>query len=715
MNISFTYSPLFLLLIVPLAALAAWWMYRGTRDLLPRGVQMFLTGLRFLALCLIGLILLQPVITTLTRLTYPPIVAVLQDQTESLAVQRDSQFVRQQYPEQLKAFLSAFPTEDYQVDLYGFSTGLEGVVSPDSLRFDQVGTNLSDVLSDVEDLYQNQNLGAIVLVSDGISTAGVNPVYTVDGIREPVFTVLLGDTTTQQDLKIKEVLFNEIAYLETETPIRANIQSSGYKNAQVKVSLKSAGKVLDSETIKIGENDPEVSVDFLIKPKEVGIRQYVVEVSRLDQEITYRNNVQQIFINVLETRVKIGLFAGGPHPDLGALRMAFDRDERYELVEFIHKSPSTFYNDPGNANLEEFDLFILHNFPVNSQDRPWVTKLSELVKEQKKPVMYWVGQRNDLRIMGPLFEDMALAPSGFTPKSEEVIADFSREYRDHSTFTFEDSWLRWINSAPPIFRNQSTWQPKTTAEVFATAKIKNIALDYPVFALQNHLGRKNMVFVGENFWRYRQHSFVETDDFEMFDEWLFSVIKWLIVSDDKRKFKVAPTKKMFTGSEPVFFKGQAYDDSYNPISGVEIKMKLTAPDGKVTDYYLNEASQGQYFLELANLEQGTYRYAAEGFRNNVSIGKDRGQFSIGRSNVEHYQLQANRDLMEQLALRTGGEFALAQDFPALAADIQALPGLKPVIDYKKARKPLLDFWWLMVILLSMLSIEWVVRKLHSML
>ncbi|MEM9984673.1 MAG: hypothetical protein AAF804_06205, partial [Bacteroidota bacterium] len=551
MEFAFSYSPWWLALILPLAAFLSWWLYRGTRDLLGRGPQWLLTSFRMLVLTGLGLLLLEPLLTSLSKLTFPPIVAVLQDDSESLVIQSDSNYVREAYPQALQNFLNSFEGEAYQVDGYRFSNEVSANLDPDSLRFNQAGTNISEGLNYLENLYQNQNLGVIVLISDGIPTAGVNPLYELEGIQQPVFTVLMGDTTAQRDIRIQEVLFNEIAYLNTEMPVRVKVRNEGYSQANLKVTLRNQGKVLGSQNVTLTPNQQEGSVDFYFKPEKVGLQTYQVTVSRLEGEITYRNNQQRLYINVLETRVKIALFAGAPHPDLGALNQAFSREESYELTEFVLRRPGIFYQDPNTYNLEDFDLFILHNFPQSRLDEATVKKLASVIEEEKTPVMYLVGISNDLPTMSPLFNYMGATPKGISPKSEEVIANFQPKYRDHSTYNFGNTWLNWINNAPPLYRNQSDWQAKATAEVFATARIKNVALDYPVLVLQNQLGRKNMVLLGENFWRWRPHSYLESDDFELFDEWLFNVIKWLRVDDDKRKFKVEPTKRLFTGGDPV--------------------------------------------------------------------------------------------------------------------------------------------------------------------
>ena len=44
------------------------------------------------------------------------------------------------------------------------------------------------------------NLQAVVLITDGNSTTGMNPLYEAQELAVPVFTVGVGDTTDQKDL-----------------------------------------------------------------------------------------------------------------------------------------------------------------------------------------------------------------------------------------------------------------------------------------------------------------------------------------------------------------------------------------------------------------------------------------------------------------------------------------------------------------------------------
>lgn len=706
-----------LVILFSLAASAiSFFIYYKRDGLMPLGAAIPLGIFRYLVLLVAALMLLEPKLETRNRQLSPPIVAVLHDDSESILINRDSTYLRQQYPAQLKAFMDKLiADEKVKTHFFAFSSSLGTDASPDSLRYRGMGTNVAAALSEAGKLFSNQNLGAVVLLSDGISTSGMNPIYTLDAFQQPVYTVLLGDTTPQKDIRIGEVLYNQIAYLDNETPIKVKVMSTGYDQANVKVTLTGGGKVIATQNLSLSKEVSSADADFVVKPTQTGIAQYTITVDPLPGELTTRNNSKAIFINVLETKVKIAIFGGYPHPDIGALRNALVRDQRFEVKEFIHKNVSGYYEDPSGSNLADFDLFILHNFPFSPGDGAMLDKIRAEIDGRKVPIMVFVGQSTHLQTMKTsLGERMGIVPGSFQTNVEEAMIVFKEEYRNHSTYTFDEGWIRMMNNTPPLYRNQSEWKAGGDTKVLATARIKGVALDYPIYGLQNHLERKNMVFIGENIWRMRAHAHVETESFDAFDSWIYNNIQWLIVREDKRRFKVSPSKQLFTGNEPVLFRGEAYDESYRPLSGVDVKLKLKYPDGKVEDVYLNETGNARYFLELNNLEEGAYSYEAEGTKSGTRIGTDRGEFSIGRSNIEHLNLTADAGVMQQIALRTRGTFHTARELDKLADEILALNSLKPVANITVKRLGFNELQWIFYILIGLLAVEWVVRKRYSL-
>ena len=78
-------------------------------------------------------------------------------------------------------------------------------------------------------------------------------------------------------------------------------------------------------------------------------------------------------------------------------------------------------------------------------------------------------------------------------------------------------------------------------------------------------------------------------------------------------------------------------------------------------------------------------------------------------------LRADKATMEQMALRTGGKALHYTEVSKLADLIKQNQNLKPVVDFKKNKKPLLDWWWVLAGILGLLAVEWVIRKWYSML
>jgi hypothetical protein len=338
------------------------------------------------------------------------------------------------------------------------------------------------------------------------------------------------------------------------------------------------------------------------------------------------------------------------------------------------------------------------------------------VAAKNTPIMHLVGISTQYNVHPDQFKYMGLFPEKINKTVSESFLYLLPNYQNHATYRFTDDRVltKWLETGPPLLRNDSDWKPRGGTSIFGKAKIKGISLDYPMFALQEVGGFKNMVFLGENLWRYRMHAYLETENFELFDDWIHQLTTWLTTREDKRKFRVYPIKNLFTGDEKTIIKGQVYNDNYQPVTGAEVKLTLNNPDKTQTDLFLNEVQDGVYQLELSNLSEGGYRFNAVGTHSGKTIGQDLGEFSIGQSAIEFVNLKANEALMRQLALRTGGSFVWGKNLPALADSILQLETLKPLSNYTTTTQGLQRFVWPILLILSILSVEWVLRKRNGL-
>jgi hypothetical protein len=71
---------------------------------------------------------------------------------------------------------------------------------------------------------------------------------------------------------------------------------------------------------------------------------------------------------------------------------------------------------------------------------------------------------------------------------------------------------------------------------------------------------------------------------------------------------------------------------------------------------MRHTRNGEYRVNIGNLPQGNYQISGSATKANREIGEDEARFSISRSMVEFITTERDDQLLQQLALRTGGIF-----------------------------------------------------------
>jgi len=209
-NIQFSYPQYFLIFAVIVALLYALAMYfrshklKEAKSWLPSVLSFF----RFSSILGILLLLLNPFIKQLTESQKDPIVVIAEDRSESIkAGLSDTEL--SEYLKQMDGLIEALGSK-YEVKHISFGEQVRNVVKDSFL--DQT-SNIFEALESIDERFGDQNLGAVVLASDGIFNEGKNPVYNQLSFKAPIYSVALGDTTIKKDLFISNLLHNRIAYL----------------------------------------------------------------------------------------------------------------------------------------------------------------------------------------------------------------------------------------------------------------------------------------------------------------------------------------------------------------------------------------------------------------------------------------------------------------------------------------------------------------------
>ncbi|KXK40820.1 MAG: hypothetical protein UZ09_BCD002000154 [Bacteroidetes bacterium OLB9] len=293
-TISFSYPLWYLLFCLIVGAGYALLMYYRDKRFsdysiwLKRGLGL----LRGLAAFLIALLLLSPFVKTIKEDIQQPIIVIASDNSQSIAASTNTDEI-QTYQSQLTQ-LTKDLSEKFQVKKVTFGSEVyeDG---RDSLK--DKSTNISQLFKFISDNYGDQNLGALILGTDGIYNEGSNPLYVPYEVNAPVYTIALGDTTQRKDLYFQNVLHNKLAYLNDKFPVQVDVSGYNCEGETSKITLdivsKNGTKRIAEETIQINAKDFFTTKTFLIDATQTGIVQYRLSLSTVNGEFNTSNNVKE--------------------------------------------------------------------------------------------------------------------------------------------------------------------------------------------------------------------------------------------------------------------------------------------------------------------------------------------------------------------------------------------------------------------------------------
>lgn len=676
--------------IVPcllLAAAYAYFLYRNKKPF-TGSVRYILGGLRFLAIFLICLLLLSPYINY-TKNTYEkPVVAIVVDNSSSVTLEQAVD-----YEKQIREALSKSSTRLTNNEIETAFFDLNGKTTLDSLKFINDETNLSAALKEAEGNYYNQNLAAIVLVSDGIVNRGSSPDYLT--LQTPVYTLGLGDTTVQKDLLIHEIKTNKTAYVNNSFPIETTIHNLGYAGQKINVSLSKKDSLIQEKVITLTKNGFQ-KVSFYVAEKQAGIAAYTIKTTELKDEITFKNNVKKAYIEIVNNKKKIVLYAQAPHPDIKFIRQLINKLDRYEFDLYIDGVTKK------EINPADYNLIIAYQIPAIGKN----STLTDKVLNSTVPKLFVVGNQTDLRSFSN--KNKTLVINGSNTQKDEVNAYLKTAF---DKFKTDDSYIQeLLRVVPPIQVPFADFTTKGNTDGLLYQQVGSIKTDKPLLMLQQTNEFKEGVLVGEGYWKWALFEYAEKQEHKLLDELLSKTIQFLISTDDKRKLLVTPNKQDFYTSEIADFKIQTLNDLYEPISNIPVKVSLIQ-NGKTIDQFNYVSDEFSQSFPMKRLSEGNYQFTAQATISNKTHNT-KGAFTVKQKHLEELDLQANHTLLKKTAQNNKGEFYTFDKQDDLVDELVS-QNFKKVIHSQETNKPLRENWWYVLLIVSLLTAEWILRKVKG--
>jgi len=688
-NIILESHPAFILLCLVVAIGYAFLLYKSKHPW-SGTLNKVLFGGRTVLVFLLAFLLLGPIIRQIDNLYEKPVFVILHDNSISVKETTDSAALNnlQKSLTAVTESLNDTGYETFQKDLSGEDVAV--------VKFDEPVSDLQGALRTISNQYEGKAIAGVVLISDGIYNSGLSPLYTAYSF--PVYTIGIGDTAQRQDIAIKDLVYNKIAYQGNQFPIRAEILVKGFPNQNITVSLIKSGKVLERQTKNSG-TDQLLPVEFKIAATEQGIQRLEVQVEVKSEEKNVRNNKSTAFVDVIAGKKKILVVANAPHPDIKALRSIIDKNSNYEMILHI---PAIEETETKNLQPANIDLAIFHQAP---DKRGRTRDLFQRFVTSKTSLFVVVGQQTDLSLITdttfPLKFDQS--PRQFDDVMPVVNPSFPY-------FLLSPEANSVFSSFPPVWVPYGRMQIPASSVTLLSQRVGSISTDKSLLWIDVPDNHKIAVMLGEGFWQWRLEEYSKNENTDAFDEVFGKLLQYLSTTDDKSRFKSYPLQQQFSDTEAVVFESQVYNDIYEPVFGNRIDLEITDDAGKKYTYnYVISPGNARY--QVGGLKEGIYKYISSTSINGKEE-KVRGQFLVTAQQAELQNLTADFDLLRKLSTSTGGKFYDTAEMDKLRADLSKKEATSVIHSAEKFDN-LLNLKWVFFLLLALVSAEWFLRKFYG--
>lgn len=648
-----------------------------------------LAAIRFTSVFFISLFLLHPLLKFVTTETEKPLLIVGVDNSLSVLQNKDSLFYKNEFGPNLKEKLGDLANK-YDVKYFQFGESTEDW--GDSIRYESKQTDIAGFIQNIEEYYGFQNMGAVVLATDGLYNKGRNPEYVENRIKAPLYTLAMGDSAQTKDQWISAIRKNKIAFLGNEFPIEVSLQSTLLSGVKSKLTIQAFGRTLKEEEITYTKQDEYVKIQFSLKAEKLGNQAIRIILQNEDGESTYKNNQELVFIDVLDSRQRILLLSSVTHPDVAALRSAITNNENFEVDYFPVRNLADLKLEEVN---NKYSLIILNQIPSLKNNGP----LLDGVLKSDVPKLFVLGKNSDINKLNTL--QLGLKLNGANGKLNEVQGQLNSAF---SPFLMDKEGWAYLQEAPPLqvpFGQYSI----SNLEVLFYQRIGSVATDYPLWMLGTNNGLKVGVIAGEGLWRWRLFT-NDQGSSKSFDEIIDKTVNYLATKERKSRFRVDVSKRI-QENEPLVFEAEFYNASFELDNGEDVLIEVMNEIGDKYDFVMNRLEKS-YYLNAGFWEPGTYKYTM----STTDGGKKyeaKGEIAVSPVSVEFLNNRANVGLLSRLSKRNNGEMIAAKDMDLLISTLSEIKAPSTSIEETRF-EDLINLKWIFFLILGLLGLEWFVRK-----
>ena len=639
-----------------------------------------LTVLRTVSVFGILLLLINPKFESKTFYDEKPTLVIAVDNSESVSYLEQDQNAKKTY--QLLNGNSEIQKR-FNVKTFSFGKALSAL---DSLNFSEQQSNISSALKQIGEVYSNQ-VAPIILLSDGNQTYGADYSFINNAVKQPIYPVILGDSTIYTDVSIKQLNVNRYVFLKNKFPVEVIANYSGNEGVNTELKIWFGNSLVFRKPIQFSAEKTSEIVSTTLLANSVGVKTYRVELTPLNQEKNTVNNTKNFGVEVIDQKTNIALVSDILHPDLGALKKSIESNEQ--------RSVSILKPNDYLGKINDFQLVIIYQ-PNNR-----FNEVLSSISDENLNSFIISGNTTNFSLLNNL---QAAFRQTVTNQSEDYQPQLNRNY---STFiidnlTFEDY--------PPLQSEFGEIEFSVPNDVILSKSVNGIDTNQPMLSTFEVGGTKHALLSGEGIWRWRAQSFLESESFNDFDNFIGKLVQYLSTNKKRSRLNI-DYKSFYNGNDDVIISAQYFNKNYEFDNSAALTIVLKNEEDNSAREVPLLLNNGSYSVDLSGISSGSYSFTIK--HNTESIAAS-GSFEVLEYNVEQQFLNADIEKLQSLAKNSDGNAVFNTEIENLISELLTDSRYATVQKSTKKIVPLIDWKYLLGFIALSLFAEWFIRKYNGL-
>ncbi len=608
--------------------------------------------------------------------------------------------------------------ERFEVATYGFDSSLRNIAlapkdavgGPGStLEASGPTTKIGTALRDLTKQMKGRYVAGIVLVTDGGSNKGEDPLITAEEIGVPVYPVGVG-LPEAKDIQISYIFAEDVVFVEDRAPVYVRIKQKGYGGRQASLQLYKCargetdvtkGEMVVEKEITFSDGGEQTETLHMI-PTPTNIYTFVARIEPRPEEMIAENNQRAKEIKVIDDKIKVLMIDGAPRYQFRFVHTLLKRDKRIEL-KILQRSADPEVVLPGSPYLKNFpsepeeffkhDLVILGNVDQEFFTESELQLLYRFVDDEGGAILFMAGRNK----MPDSYEEITFTPEDGdtevrfidllpvnierqpTVTGRDQMASSAVPYSISLTPEGRNHTITRLDIDPEInaeswegmprlywFYNAISLKPGATALVNHDSERTRDGQPMPIVAVQR-FGKGRTMYVGTDelwSWRYKPGP----DAHARFWGQSVQFLAMAHLLGESKRIQLTTDRKSYGVGDKVKITARVLDPSYSPLAAPSVDAKIQVGEVESHKATLNmvPGTPGMFRGEFVPQGQGMHRLSLPDQDEDMEI-----DFEVVIPRIEFDNPGMRWDFLEEVARNSGGEARRVDGLMDLAETIDA--------------------------------------------